>query len=153
MVRRDHAASFTRLEDKDMTRSTFMTLSAAISLVYGVVGLAATRQLASIYGATIDPQTELAVKFLAAAYLGYAVTNWVARHTTDPVGRRAIVLGNLTGWAASLGVGIYGTALIGATVIGIATVAVQALFTLGWGYHAFVRGGARSPTLRDATAP
>ena len=58
-----------------MGRSTFMTLSAAASLVYGAAGLLATLQFAASYGVTVDPQSEIVVKFLAASYLGYAVTN------------------------------------------------------------------------------
>lgn len=128
-----------------MGRSTFMTLSAAASLVYGVAGLLAAPQLAASYGVTLDPQSEIVVKFLAASYLGYAVTNWFARHTTDPVARSAIVLGNLTGWALSVPVAAYSIWLLGGSAFNWGTLAIQVLVTLGWGYYAFVRGGVRRP--------
>jgi hypothetical protein len=135
-----------------MSRSTFMTVSAAASLAYGVAGLIASSQLAATYGVTLDPQSEIVVKFLAASYLGYAVTNWLARHTTDPVARSAIVLGNFSGWAISLAVALYGISVIGAQPFGWATLAIQLFFTAGWGYYAFMRGGARGPAAKAAGA-
>ncbi|HEY6201637.1 MAG TPA: hypothetical protein VI056_01215 [Candidatus Limnocylindria bacterium] len=133
-----------------MNRSTFMTVSAAASLAYGVAGLIASSQLAATYGVTLDAQSEMVVKFLAASYLGYAVTNWLARRTTDAVARSAIVLGNFSGWAISLAVALYGMSVIGARPFGWATIAIQLLFTSGWGYYAFVRGGARRPAAKPA---
>lgn len=132
-----------------MNRSTFMTVSAAASLAYGVAGLVASSQLAASYGVTLDAQSEIVVKFLAASYLGYAVTNWLSRHTTDPVARSAIMLGNFTGWAVSLAVALYGMSVIGTQPFGWATLAIQLLFTAGWGYYAFIRGGALRPAASE----
>lgn len=132
-----------------MKRSTFMTVSAAASLLYGVAGLVASSQLAAIYGLTLDAQSEIFVKFLAASYLGYAVTNWLARHTIDPVAQTAIVLGNFTGWAITLPVSLYGMSVIGGQAFSWATLALQVLVTAGWGYYAFMRGGARRPAASE----
>jgi cbb3-type cytochrome oxidase subunit 3 len=137
-------------EEGDMKRSTFMTVSAAASLVYGVAGLVASSQIAAIYGLTLDAQSEIVVKFLASSYLGYAVTNWLARHTVDPVAQSAIVLGNFTGWAVSLPVALYSMSVFGAHAFSWATLALQVLFTAGWGYYAFVRGGARRRAASEA---
>jgi hypothetical protein len=138
------------LEEGHMNRNTFMTVSAAASLVYGMAGLVASSQLAASYGVTIDAQSEIVVKFLAASYLGYAVTNWLARNTTDPLARSAIVLGNFSGWAVSSAVALYGMSVIGPQPFGWATLAIQLLFTAGWGYYAFARGGARRPAMNEA---
>jgi len=135
-----------------MRRSTFMTLSAATSLVYGLAGLLATGQLAAAYGVTLDQQSEIVVKFIAASYLGYATMNWLARHTQDPVARRAITLGNFTGWAVSLAVSGYALTTGFATAGGWGALALQAIFTAGWGYYAFIREAARQPALGDVAA-
>lgn len=135
-----------------MRRSTFMTLSAATSLVYGLAGLLATGQLAAAYGVTLDQQSEIVVKFIAASYLGYATMNWLARHTQDPVARRAITLGNFTGWAISFAVSGYALTIGFATAGGWGTLAMQAIFTGGWGYYAFIRDAARHPVLGDVGA-
>jgi hypothetical protein len=129
-----------------------MTLSAATSLVYGLAGLLATGQLAAAYGVTLDQQSEIVVKFIAASYLGYATTNWLARHTQDAVARRAITFGNFTGWAVSLAVSGYALTTGVGGAAGWGTLAMQAIFTAGWGYYAFVRGAARQPIPSDAAA-
>ena len=116
-----------------MKRSTFMTTSATVSLVYGLVALLATTQL------------------VAACFLGYAVLNWLSRHTTDPVAANAIAVGNLVGWAFSLVVAIDGATIIpGTALMNLSTLAIQVIFTAGWGYYAFVRGGARRPAASEA---
>jgi hypothetical protein len=133
-----------------MKRSTFMTVSAAVSLLYGLAGLVASSQLAASYGITLDSQGEVIVKFLAASYLGYAVTNWLARNTADPVARSAIVLGNFTGWVVSVPVAFYSVYVFGAQPFTWATLAFQLLFSAGWGYYAFARGGALRPAAKAA---
>jgi hypothetical protein len=145
----DDAGVWKGYEEGHMKRSTFMTISAAASLLYGVAGLVASSQLAAIYGLTLDAQSEIVVKFLAASYLGYTVTNWLARHT-DPVAQSAIVLGNFAGWAITLPVSLYSISITGGQAFGWATLALQVLVTAGWGYYAFVCGGARRPAASEA---
>lgn len=117
----------------------FMTLGAGVSLVYGLVGLLATQQVARVYGSRLGVD---ASQFLAAAYLGYAVTNWFARGTRDPVARRAITLGNFTGWAISLILALLDVVDGFANPLLWPTVVLCCVFTAGWGYFALVRKAA-----------
>lgn len=133
-----------------MNRITFMTVSAAASLAYGVAGLVASSQLAASYGLKLDTQGEIVVKFLAASYVGYAATNWLARGTSDPVAQRAIVLGNFIGWAVSLPVALYALFVVGPSVFGSVTLAVQAVVTAGWAYYAFGQSSAGRPAANEA---
>jgi hypothetical protein len=126
-----------------------MTLGAGVSLVYGLVGLLATQQVARIYGSRLGVD---ASQFLAAAYLGYAVTNWFARGTRDPVARRAITLGNFTGWAISLILALLDVLSGFANPLLWPTLALCAVFTAGWGYFAFARKPVRQDHVDQAVS-
>src|SRR5207249_371159 len=103
-VRRSRGNKDRRARDRAaLTKATmqrrFMTLSALVSVFYGIVGLLATEPLASFGGFVKGVPSPGLGEFLAASYLGYGVMNWFARDTRDPVARRAIAFGNLTGWS------------------------------------------------------
>lgn len=135
-----------------MRRSTFMTLSAATSLVCGLAALFATSQLAATYGVVLEQQADIAVKLVAASYLGYAVTNWLGRNAADPVARRAVTFGNFAGWAVSIAVGVYAWTMIPANAATWMSLAVPVAFTAGWGYYAFVDAGSRVRALNNAAS-
>jgi hypothetical protein len=52
-----------------MSRSTFASIAAVVSLVNGVPGLIAPAAVASLYGVTADAQTALAGQLLAGSYI------------------------------------------------------------------------------------
>ena len=122
-----------------MTERLFMSASAIVSLAVGLLGVVAAAPIASTIGLDGEPALVLAGRLLSASYVGYAVTDWLGRGTRDPIARRAIELGNFTGWALSFTVSAIGTALGGVSAIGSISLAFQGCFAAGWAYVAFRR--------------
>lgn len=120
-----------------MTERFFMSASAIVSLAIGVVGMIAAAPIASAVGLGGESSLVLAGRLLSASYVGYAVTDWLSRGTRDPIARRAIELGDFTGWALSFSVSAIGTALSGISAFGSVSLALQGVFAAGWGYVAF----------------
>jgi len=121
-----------------------MTLSALVSVFFGIVGLLATEPLATFGGFARGVPSAGLGEFLAASYLGYGVMNWFARDTRDPVARRAIAFGNLTGWSLSLVLALTDILAGGARTFGWPTVILCTVFTAGWGYFATQRARAHA---------
>lgn len=122
-----------------MTERLFMSASAIVSLAIGLLGVVAAAPIASAVGLDGEPTLVLTGRLLSASYVGYAVTDWLGRGTRDPVARRAIELGNLTGWALSFTVSAIGTVLGGVSAVGSVSLALQGCFAAGWGYVALRR--------------
>jgi len=128
-----------------------MTLSALVSLFFGIVGLLATEPLATFGGFVKSVPSAGLGEFLAASYLGYGVMNWFARDTRDPGARRAIAFGNLAGWSLSLALALGEVLTGGAHTFGWPTVVLCAVFSAGWGYFAMQRARAHAHLrVRDA---
>ncbi len=121
-----------------MNGQTFMSVAAAVSVVTGLGALLAAAQLATVFGVKLDDVGLSQTRLLGAAYLGYAAIAWFGRDVLDSAARRAIALGNFVSWALSLVVSI------AAVVIGLAgaqpwlAVALEVVFTAGWGYFVFI---------------
>ena len=115
-----------------ISRQSFMTIAALTSILSGLVGLFAPGQMGLLFGLALDDVAVAEVRLLGAAYLGYAVLNWLARNVTDRAAVRAIALGNAVSWAISAIV----TAVV--LVTGLAgpqawlLVAVEAAFAAAW---------------------
>lgn len=126
-------AADVREEDK-MSRSTFASIAAAISLINAVPGLIAPAAVASFYGVTLDPQSILAGQLLAGSYLGYAVINWTTRGCTDVALCRGLDAGNFVAWALGAVIWIYAASTGMTNAVGWAGAGLAAVFTLGWAY-------------------
>ena len=123
-----------------MDRRTFMTIAAAVPVVTGVAGLLAPAQLASVFGVTIDDVGISQARLLGAAYLGFGVVTWFGRETRDNAALRAITLGNLVAWSLGLIVGVVAIATGLGTAQTSLLIVLQVVFTVAWGYFAFVDG-------------
>lgn len=121
-----------------MTRQTFMSLAAAVSVVTGLGALLAPAQLAAVFGVTLDDLGMLQTRLLGSAYLGFAVICWFGKDVRDNAARRAIALGNFVGWALGLVVTIVGVVIGLAGTQSLLLVVVEAAFASAWGYFAFI---------------
>ena len=119
-----------------MSRSTFASIAALVSLVNAVPSFIAPAAVASLYGVTLDPQIHLLGQLLAASYLGYAVINWTTRGSTDRTLRRGLDFGNLAAWAISAPLWIYGASIGMTNAVGWFGAGLTVAFTLGWAYFA-----------------
>ena len=121
-----------------MTRQTFMSLAAGVSVVSGLAALLAPAQLAAVFGVTLDDVGISQTRMLGAAYLGYATIVWFGKDVRDNAARRAIALGNVVSWALSLVVTIAGVVLGPAGIQSWALVVLEVVFTAAWGYFTFI---------------
>lgn len=121
-----------------MTRQTFMSLAAAVSVVSGVAALLAPAQLVAVFGITLDDMGIVQERLLGGAYLGYGVIAWFGKDVRDEAARRAIALGNFASWALSAVVTIAGVVTVPAGTLAWVLVALQIVFATAWGYFAFV---------------
>ncbi len=121
-----------------MTRQTFMSVAAAVSVVSGLAALLAPAQLAPVYGITLDDMGILLTRLLGGAYLGSAATVWFAKDVRDNAARRAIALGTFVSWAIALVVTTAGVLTGLAGNLSWLLVALEVAFATAWGYVAFV---------------
>lgn len=130
-----------------MSRKTFMSVAAGVSVATGLGALLAPAPLAALLGVTLDDLGSSQTRLLGAAYVGYAAIAWFGRDVRDNAAQRAIALGNFVSWALSLVVTIAGV------VIGVAgaqswllLVVPDVVFTAAWGYFAFNHQAEVAPT-------
>jgi len=126
-----------------MKASSFLTLSAAVAGILGVVIAVAPTQIAGIFGVTLDPNGALMARYVAVAWLGYAVLNWQAR-TAGGATQRTALAANLV--PTGLGVVV--------TLFGIATGIGSVAMWFWVGLFAFFAAGdayllTMSPALRS----
>jgi hypothetical protein len=121
-----------------MTRQTFMSLAAAVSVGTGLAALLAPAQLAAVFGVTLDDVGILQARLLGAAYLGYGAIVWFGKDIRENAARRAIALGSFVSWALSLVVTAAGVVMGPAGTMSWLLVALQVVIASAWGYFAFV---------------
>jgi hypothetical protein len=121
-----------------MTRQTFMSLAAAVSVITGLAALLAPAQLAAVFGVTLDDVGILQARLLGAAYLGYGAIVWFGKDVRETAARRAIALGSFVSWALSLVVTVAGVVMGPAGTLSWLLVALQVVIASAWGYFAFI---------------
>ena len=124
-----------------MTRQTFMSLAAGVSVVSGLTALLAPAQLAMGFGATLDDAGIVQTRLLGAAYLGYAAIVWFGRDIRDLAARRAIAIGNVVGYGLSAAVTVAAVVLEIAGIQSLALVALEVVLAVAWGYFALLERG------------
>lgn len=134
-----------------MSRRTFASIAALVSLINGVPGLIAPTVIASFYGVTLDPQSALAAQLLGGSYIGYAVINWTTRDCTDVSIRRGLDAGNFVAWAFGAVIWTYGVSIGMTNAVGWLGAGLTVLFTLGWAY--FLVADQISTTIVTAAEP
>lgn len=127
-----------------MSRRTFASIAAVVSLANAIPGLLAPEAVASLYGAAADRQSALLGQLLASSYIGYAVVNWTTRDSTDFAVRQGISAANFLAWAISTVIWIYAASSGLTNTAGWFGVGLTIVFTLGWAY--FVLADRRNGT-------
>jgi hypothetical protein len=128
-----------------MSRRSFMTIAAGVSVLSGVAGLLVPAQMGAVFGLTLDDIAVSQARLLGAAYLGYAAISWFGRDVTDPAAARAIALGSAASWVMSA------TVTITVIVTGVAglqawpLVAVEGIFGAAWASFAFAERATVAP--------
>jgi hypothetical protein len=130
-----------------MSRRTFVSIAALVSLANAIPGLIAPEAIASLYGATVDRQTALLGQLLASSYIGFAVVNWTTRGSADVAVRQGVDAANLLAWAMSAVIWIYAASSGMTNAAGWFVVGLAVVFTIGWAYFLFVDRRSESPVI------
>lgn len=121
-----------------MSRRTFASIAAVVSLANAIPGLLAPEAVASLYGAAADRQSALIGQLLASSYIGYAVVNWTTRDSADVAVRQGISAANFLAWAISTVIWIYAASSGLTNAAGWFGAGLTVVFTLGWAYFVLV---------------
>jgi hypothetical protein len=134
-----------------MSRRTFASIAAVVSLANAIPVLIAPEALASLYGAALDRLGAVVAQLLAGSYISFALVNWTTRDTTDLAVRQGINTGNFLGWAISAVLWIYAASSGLMNAFGWFGVALTVIFTVGWAYFVLVdrRSGANVVTAAE----
>jgi hypothetical protein len=120
-----------------MKLQTFLTIAAAIAIVFGLVFLLAPARALAQYGIVATPGTVIMARFFAATLLNLGFLLLFARRVADSPTRMGIVRGSLIGAVLGLLVAIHGQRVGAVNALGWSSVAIYALLTLGYAYFAF----------------
>ena len=126
-----------------MTLKLLLTLNAILAATTGVGFLFIPAVLLPLYGLGADPSTLNVTRLLGGALLGYGALSWFVRDSPQGPALRGVVLGNVVGFSASVVGGLISQLAGTANALGWLTVAVDALFALGYGYFAFMNPAGR----------
>jgi hypothetical protein len=122
-----------------MTLKLLFTVNAVVGALFGLGFFLVPASVLAPYGITADAVATVLGRLLGAAYLGYAAVSWLMRDAPDSPARRAIVLAFVISYAAGLVAAVLGQLGGAVNALGWSTVAIFALYTLGYGYFQFMK--------------
>ncbi|HYF59081.1 MAG TPA: hypothetical protein VEA81_09005 [Burkholderiaceae bacterium] len=132
-----------------MSLRTVLSVAAVLAVLFGLSFLFVPVPTLALYDVgTVSPRHAYAAQWFGAALVSLGVLDWAARDVTDPVGRRAVVLGNLVHAAIGVVLGLLGVLQGTVGAFGWSTVVIYALLAAGFGAAVPAVGSAR----RGATA-
>ena len=119
---------------------TLLTISAVFSAIFGLGMFLVPAQFIAAYGGDILAQGEIPWRFFGSSALGVAVVHFLARNAPpESVALRAILYGGFVGYASGLVVNVLVRLTEEAQTGNWLNIALSAIFTLAFGYVAFVR--------------
>lgn len=124
-----------------MKVSYLLVLNAVISILYGLGFVLAPAAIGAMYDLPSTPGGDLASRLLGAELLGAGLLSWLARGMAVPDLRKVVLPALLLASSVELVVSILavGSGVLGAS--GWSSVAIYALFALGFGYYQFLAPG------------
>ncbi len=113
--------------------------NAIISLVFGIVAILFPAQFVGAYGGKIDDVGVVLTRIIGGALIGYGAVAWLVRNAPASETRRGVVMGYTIGFAVLTVVYIVGAFGPAGTPQDWFNVVLALLFTLGYGYYAFLK--------------
>jgi hypothetical protein len=115
-----------------MTYRQVTTANAAVSLVFGALGLLVPDALALAFGVRVDATAVALARLACAGYVGFGALAWTGRAVVDPDAQFAIAVGLLVAWilGAIVVVGAIVSGLVGPAAWAI--VGLQVAFVIAW---------------------
>ncbi len=121
-----------------MRLSTLLSIVGVVTILFGIGFVAVPDAVLAQYGiGTPDAHTIFMSRLFGAALVQIGLLAWVARNIVEPLGRGAIVLSGLTGTVIGFLVALQGQMHGIANALGWSTVAIYALFAIGFAYFQF----------------
>ncbi|KAB2912422.1 MAG: hypothetical protein F9K29_19340 [Hyphomicrobiaceae bacterium] len=120
-------------------RSGFLVVVAVVSIVYAIGLVATPAWVNEIHGVPSGPGTSLLSRYFGASLLGVGAMAWLARNAADSDALVAFMRGGLVLSGVGLLVSLHAMLTGLMNEIGWVPVVIQALFTLGFLYFAFMK--------------
>jgi len=113
--------------------------NAVISLVFGIVAILFPTQFVGAYGGKIDDVGIVLTRIIGGTLIGLGAVAWFVRNAPASEIRRGVVMGFMIGFAVLSVVYIIGAFGPAGTPQDWFNVALALLFTIGYGYYAFLK--------------
>ena len=125
-----------------MKLNTLFTITAVVSLAFGIGFLIAPGAVLGIYGLTVDPVGVLLARFAGSAFICLTPLTWLARDFSDARVRRVLVISIFPTFAIGFVVALL--AQLGGLMnsLGWLYVTLPLLFALGYGYFLLNKSAA-----------
>lgn len=121
-----------------MTFKTLLIMNAVMAFLTGIACVLVPAPLLATYGITLIPMGFIIYQLWGALLIGLGVLSWLVRNTTELELQKAVALSLFVTYGISGGLAIRGQ-FSGANSLGWSTVAVFAVFALGFGYFRFIK--------------
>jgi hypothetical protein len=115
----------------------FLAIAAAIGMLYGVAFLLIPEFVLGNYGITTNDATVLMGRLFGLTLLGFAVSTWFVRETTDGKALRGLLMGLVIQAAIGVVVSLNGTISATMNVMGWSAVVIYAVLFVGYLYCFF----------------
>jgi hypothetical protein len=125
-----------------MTIKTFLTISAALGIIYGLTFVLMPANSLAIYGAPPQPNAILNFQFFGSALLSIGLVLWFAKDFRDWEAVRKILIAVLVGYVVGLVINLRGTFLGLSNAMSWSSTIVYALLIAGAVY--FISTGSRN---------
>jgi hypothetical protein len=122
-----------------MKVKSFFTIAAVVTLIFGLGFLITASWTTNLFGITIDTGGVLMTQLLGAAFLGFAVLNWMARSFAVPQDVHHIILANFVADAVGFVVALWQKLNGTGNAWFWLPVALYLLFALAFGYFYLTR--------------
>jgi len=122
-----------------MKLKSLFIFNAIATIIFGIGSVLAPQTLVSLFGATLNPAGVLMMRYGGAWLIGIGLLAWFARNAADSEARRAIVLAFLICYSIAFIVALLAQLAAVLNALGWATVALNLLLALGYGYFQFAK--------------
>jgi len=120
-----------------MKLSTFLSIVAVMALLFGIGFVADPAEMLAPYGMPVDRHTAFMARFLGEELIAVGCILWLARKTTDPMARRAIVVAGVISDVIALVIALQAQLSGLVNALGWSTVVIYAVFTVAFMYYLF----------------
>ena len=133
-----------------MKVATFLAISGAVAMLFGLEFLLATGFALGQYGVPTEPHNLMQARYFGSTLFAFGLLLWLARRTSDDQALRAILVASVAGNLLGAATGIW-AALSGLqNMMAWTSVAIYLLFALGSLYY--ISSAARRMTQRGELA-